>query len=67
MCLKMVPWIDGKSVNLCPNCAKSFHLARRRHHCRLCGSIMCHDCSSFLDIDDACKYIFILIGLLKRI
>uniref|UniRef100_A0A0K8TKD5 Putative fyve finger-containing protein n=1 Tax=Tabanus bromius TaxID=304241 RepID=A0A0K8TKD5_TABBR len=54
---KTVPWFDGKSVNLCPNCAKSFHLARRQHHCRLCGCIMCNDCSRFLDIDVATNLI----------
>lgn len=48
-----VPWLDGSSVNLCPNCAKPFHLTRRQHHCRLCGSILCHDCSVFLDIEVA--------------
>lgn len=46
----VVPWLDGSSVKLCPNCAKNFNLTRRKHHCRLCGSILCHDCSSFLDI-----------------
>ncbi|XP_059616332.1 rabenosyn-5 [Phlebotomus argentipes] len=48
-----VPWLDGKAVKLCPNCARSFHLTRRQHHCRLCGSIMCHDCSRFLDVASA--------------
>ncbi|XP_017838683.2 rabenosyn-5 [Drosophila busckii] len=48
-----VPWLDGSSVKLCPNCAKSFHIARRQHHCRLCGGIMCHDCSRFLPLENA--------------
>ncbi|KAH8409603.1 hypothetical protein KR222_010796 [Zaprionus bogoriensis] len=48
-----VPWLDGSSVKLCPNCAKSFHFARRQHHCRLCGGIMCHDCSRFLQLEMA--------------
>lgn len=48
-----VPWLDGSSVKLCPSCAKTFHFTRRQHHCRLCGSIMCHDCSVFLDYEDA--------------
>ncbi|KAM3961252.1 rabenosyn-5 [Aphomia sociella] len=46
----VVPWLDGTSVKLCPSCAKSFSLTRRKHHCRLCGSILCHDCSVFLDL-----------------
>lgn len=50
---EVVPWLDGSSVKLCPNCAKAFNLTRRKHHCRLCGSILCHDCSTFLDINVA--------------
>ncbi|XP_008551264.1 rabenosyn-5 [Microplitis demolitor] len=51
----IVPWIDDKDVKLCPNCARSFHLARRKHHCRLCGAVMCHDCTEFLSLIDARK------------
>ncbi|XP_039747354.1 rabenosyn-5 [Pararge aegeria] len=50
---EVVPWLDGTSVKLCPNCAKAFSLTRRKHHCRLCGSILCHDCSVFLDLNVA--------------
>ncbi|XP_043476139.1 rabenosyn-5 [Leptopilina heterotoma] len=49
----IVPWIDEKDVKLCPTCARSFHMARRKHHCRLCGAIMCHDCTAFLSIIEA--------------
>ena len=45
----IVPWLPEDVVKLCPNCAKSFNLTRRKHHCRLCGSIMCHDCSTYVD------------------
>ncbi|BET00433.1 Rabenosyn Rab Hypothetical protein domain [Nesidiocoris tenuis] len=51
----IVPWIDGSAVPRCPNCAGSFHLARRQHHCRLCGSVMCNDCSHFMDISTAMR------------
>ncbi|CAG9114882.1 unnamed protein product [Plutella xylostella] len=50
---EVVPWLDGGLVKLCPNCAKAFNLTRRKHHCRLCGSILCHDCSMFLDLNIA--------------
>lgn len=50
---QIVQWIDGSLVKLCPSCAKGFHIARRQHHCRLCGSIMCADCSKFFSISDA--------------
>ena len=49
----IVPWIDDKDVKLCPICAKSFHVARRKHHCRLCGAVMCHNCTIFLSLQDA--------------
>ncbi|KAH9381094.1 hypothetical protein HPB48_010766 [Haemaphysalis longicornis] len=45
----LVPWVDDADVKLCPSCAKSFSISRRRHHCRLCGGIMCQLCSEFLD------------------
>lgn len=46
-------WLDGKDVALCPECTKKFNFARRQHHCRLCGCVMCDACSHFFDIDDA--------------
>ncbi|CAN7988730.1 unnamed protein product [Ixodes hexagonus] len=46
----IVPWVQDADVKLCPGCAKPFNLSRRRHHCRLCGGIMCHVCSQFLDL-----------------
>ncbi|KAL1514244.1 hypothetical protein ABEB36_003531 [Hypothenemus hampei] len=45
---ELVIWLDGTSVTRCPSCAASFNIARRQHHCRLCGSIMCNSCSYFL-------------------
>lgn len=51
----IVPWINEKDVKLCPMCAKSFHVARRKHHCRLCGAVMCHTCTIFLSLQDARK------------
>lgn len=51
----IVPWVDEKDVKLCPTCAKSFHVARRKHHCRLCGAVMCHNCTIFLSLQDARK------------
>ncbi|KAG7174503.1 Rabenosyn-5-like [Homarus americanus] len=53
----IVMWADDKDVPLCPFCARSFNLARRRHHCRLCGGIMCNECSHFLEFEYAKKLI----------
>lgn len=44
----VVPWLPQESVNLCPTCGSSFNFVIRRHHCRLCGSIMCKSCSNFV-------------------
>jgi rabenosyn-5 len=50
---QVVVWVNDGDVRLCPSCAKSFNLTRRRHHCRLCGAIMCNGCSQFIDYDEA--------------
>jgi len=39
-------WTDDKSSTQCTSCNKTFSLTLRKHHCRHCGSIFCHDCSS---------------------
>ncbi|CAF1194385.1 unnamed protein product [Rotaria magnacalcarata] len=44
----IVEWIDDTKVTLCPSCAKSFSLSRRKHHCRLDGFVICDPCSRFL-------------------
>lgn len=53
----IVMWADDKDVPLCPFCARSFNIARRRHHCRLCGGIMCDECSKFITFDYAKKLV----------
>lgn len=50
---QLVAWVDGNLVKLCPNCARKFNITRRQHHCRLCGSVMCNDCSRYLSVDVA--------------
>jgi len=52
----IVHWLDGTDVTRCPDCTKSFNITRRQHHCRLCGSIVCHECSCFLPLSKACWY-----------
>lgn len=44
----VVYWVEDDDVPRCPNCGRSFTLARRKHHCRLCGGIMCAKCSDFI-------------------
>lgn len=44
----VVTWVNDEDVRLCPQCAKSFNILRRKHHCRVCGTVQCHQCSQFL-------------------
>jgi len=38
----ITPWEDDASVTHCPMCDSAFHpLTNRKHHCRLCGRIIC--------------------------
>ncbi|KAL5489842.1 PEP7 [Sanghuangporus weigelae] len=39
---RITPWQDDAEVSACPHCSTSFHpLTNRKHHCRLCGRIIC--------------------------
>jgi phosphatidylinositol 3-kinase len=39
-------WIDDNAVVRCFSCDSEFTLFRRKHHCRSCGRIFCHNCST---------------------
>lgn len=36
-------WLDG---NVCHHCRVQFGVLNRKHHCRACGQVFCHNCSS---------------------
>ena len=36
---------QDKMCRVCYGCNSPFTMFRRRHHCRVCGQIFCHDCS----------------------
>ncbi|KXN85490.1 Rabenosyn-5 [Leucoagaricus sp. SymC.cos] len=39
---RITPWEEDSAVSKCPLCLASFHpLTNRKHHCRLCGRIIC--------------------------
>ncbi|XP_060036639.1 rabenosyn-5 [Erinaceus europaeus] len=51
----VVPWVSDQDVPFCPDCGSKFSIRNRRHHCRLCGSIMCGKCVEFLSLPLANK------------
>ncbi|KAF0697464.1 Aste57867_11848 [Aphanomyces stellatus] len=50
--IELVPKHLWRESEHCVMCRKTFRgLLRRRHHCRLCGSSVCSDCSKTLELD----------------
>ena len=52
----IVPWEDDATVKECPFCQQPFsQYAFRRHHCRICGRVVCGDpatgCSNEIGLD----------------
>uniref|UniRef100_A0A0K0E5Y4 FYVE-type domain-containing protein n=1 Tax=Strongyloides stercoralis TaxID=6248 RepID=A0A0K0E5Y4_STRER len=45
---QIVPWASDKDSNVCAYCEQSFNITKRKHHCRLCGKVICANCSEFL-------------------
>lgn len=41
-------WMPDRLCRTCYECETPFNMFRRRHHCRLCGQVFCHKCSSYL-------------------
>ena len=38
-------WVNDKERSGCNLCMRNFHTWRRKHHCRMCGEVICSDCS----------------------
>lgn len=51
----VVPWVNDQDVPFCPDCGSKFSIRNRRHHCRLCGSIMCKKCTELISLPFANK------------
>ncbi|CAG8522589.1 16423_t:CDS:10 [Funneliformis mosseae] len=48
----IVKWEDDASVTNCPLCGTSFGMiTNRKHHCRLCGRVVCEKCSSKISLN----------------
>ena len=43
-------WIPDERVQRCFACNIQFSTFRRKHHCRSCGRIFCHACSSYYEV-----------------
>ncbi|KAJ3086428.1 1-phosphatidylinositol-3-phosphate 5-kinase, partial [Quaeritorhiza haematococci] len=41
-------WMRDDKCKECYECKQSFTTFRRKHHCRVCGQIFCHKCSSII-------------------
>ena len=39
-------WVPDNRTNKCMRCGEVFAVWRRRHHCRLCGDVVCWACST---------------------
>jgi hypothetical protein len=39
-------WVDDNMVTHCHHCRAQFWSLLRKHHCRNCGNIFCHNCTS---------------------
>ncbi|KAK7102506.1 hypothetical protein V1264_020714 [Littorina saxatilis] len=46
--MSVVRWVPDKEVPACMTCVRPFGFMTRRHHCRLCGGVICNKCSQFL-------------------
>jgi hypothetical protein len=39
------PWVSDDECSCCPLCKRKFHPFFRKHHCRMCGNVICSKCS----------------------
>lgn len=44
--IEPVVWVRDGECNACSMCQCEFTFFNRRHHCRICGLIFCHQCCS---------------------
>ncbi|KAI1794555.1 FYVE-domain-containing protein [Ganoderma leucocontextum] len=58
---KITPWEEDSSVSQCPLCTASFHpLTNRKHHCRLCGRIICSLPVKHPQRPESCSLLFVV-------
>ncbi|KIM87520.1 hypothetical protein PILCRDRAFT_815045 [Piloderma croceum F 1598] len=65
---RITPWQDDASVSKCPLCTASFHpLTNRKHHCRLCGQIICSLPVKRPQRPETCSLLFVVDPKTRRI
>jgi hypothetical protein len=42
---KCTAWVPNSDRLTCLHCERPFNMMRRRHHCRMCGELVCGQCS----------------------
>ncbi|KAH9945939.1 FYVE-domain-containing protein [Epithele typhae] len=58
---KITPWEEDSVVSQCPLCSSTFHpLTNRKHHCRLCGRIICSLPVKFPQRPQTCSLLFVV-------
>ncbi|CAL9730707.1 vacuolar segregation protein Pep7p [Monosporozyma unispora] len=57
---RITPWKSDNGVNNCHICTRQFNILIRKHHCRLCGNIICDS------IDTGCSNAVPIITLRKN-
>ncbi|OQR87853.1 hypothetical protein ACHHYP_08010 [Achlya hypogyna] len=43
-------WTNPDPIKKCEVCAKSFSALRRKHHCRVCGGVVCGTCGAYTNL-----------------
>ncbi|KAK7693695.1 hypothetical protein QCA50_003266 [Cerrena zonata] len=56
----ITPWENDADVSQCPICRASFHpITNRKHHCRLCGKIICSLPIKYPQRPQPCSLLFV--------
>lgn len=55
-------WVPDSKADRCMKCTEGFGVWRRRHHCRLCGAVVCWACSTKVRFLLFLPFSFFLIG-----
>ncbi|CAG8567217.1 544_t:CDS:10 [Cetraspora pellucida] len=59
-------WVPDAEADRCMNCSEVFTLFLRKHHCRACGKVVCHTCSTRVMYRYSHYYNFVIPGSSER-